>query len=75
MTGPVPRRGGNTPRRSQPILTLRHLPAALDDEPAFRDDPILGWRHTPEPPADLRVGGSPWPPRRPAAPKERPPKR
>lgn len=62
MTGPVPRHTGRHLNRPGSPLTLRHVPASLDEEPAYRDDPILGWSHAPEPPADLRVGGLPWPP-------------
>ncbi len=42
-------------------LGLRHVPPQLDDEPAYRDDPIMTWTHKPESPPQLRLGNRPWP--------------
>lgn len=56
--------GQQQPRQRPAPLSLRHVPAHLDDEPAYRDDPIMSWSHKPEAPPPLRLGSRPWPPPR-----------
>lgn len=50
--------GSRAPRRGAGVLSLKFRPPQLDDEPAFRDDPILGWVHQPEEPPEWHaIGG------------------
>ncbi|BDG59990.1 hypothetical protein [Caldinitratiruptor microaerophilus] len=61
----TPNRAERPPHRAvTPSLSLRHVPPDLDEEPAYPDDPLLGWTHKPEPPPGLRLADGPWPPAR-----------
>lgn len=62
MTDSAPRRSVEPVRRAPGPLTLRHVPLDLDEEPAFRDDPLMEWSHEPEPPPTPRVARRSWPP-------------
>lgn len=50
MTGAAPHGPDSAARHSPRVLTLKHVPPTLDDEPAYRDDPLMDWSHRPEPP-------------------------
>lgn len=59
----IPREAGRPrPGRGASPLSLRYLPPQLDDEPAYRNDPLMSWSHKPEAPPPLRLGNRPWPP-------------
>lgn len=46
----VSRQPDTARRRAPGVLTLKHIPPMLSEEPAYRGDPLMEWDHKPEPP-------------------------